>query len=142
MSTTSYKEKYLSNDFDVMLPAVAKNTAIKKLIEDSGLSFREIEERSGGTISFNQVQAYASGTSTNPQKKSIVALAKAIGASPVKVFLAFLGEEADDPAKYPEFLQTLLSEYQRLQPKDREELAETLKMLADNVHGRLRKSSR
>jgi len=102
------------------------------------LSYREIETQSGGAVSFNQVSAYSGGKETNPTLTRIVGLAKALGLSPVTVFLAFLGEQADRTSTYPEFLGKLLSDYQRLGKDDREELAASLEMLNNEIQRRLK----
>lgn len=76
-------------------------TFIKQIMAAKGLSYRDIETRSEGRISYGYVNSLVHGTYKNPTVDKIKALAKGLGVPEdalTKVVKGIPLEEKDDPA--------------------------------------------
>lgn len=76
-------------------------TFIKQIMAAKGLSYRDIEARSGGTISYGYVNSLVHGTCKNPTVEKISALAKGLGVPEdtlTKLVKGLPLEDKDDPA--------------------------------------------
>lgn len=78
-------------------------TFIKQIMAAKGLSYRDIETRSEGTISYGYVNSLVHGIYKNPTVDKIKALARGLGVPEdtlTKVVKGIPLEEKDDPASF------------------------------------------
>ncbi len=122
-----------ANAFCAILPGVSKQSAIAELIENCGLSYRDIERASGGKIKFNTISDYKTNPHPNPELDTILALAKGMGVSPSIVFEAFCGTRPGRLGVRSDYLREALEAYEALPQTDREQLSTTVEMLIGEI---------
>ena len=103
----------------------------------SGLTFRDIQRRSGGQLPLSSLNAWHKGRPPNPNLtvETILALARGMGESPGIVFEAVIGKTST--ALKDESMEQLLEDFGRLSPRDREELRVIIEMLRTEIQKRL-----
>ena len=121
------------------MPRVPKSR-LPELIEKakkSGLTFRDIQRRSGGQLPLSSLNAWHKGRPPNPNLtvETILALAKGTGESPTVVFEAVIGKSSSTIKD--ETMEQLLEDFGRLSPRDREDLRLIINMLKTEIQNRL-----
>lgn len=114
-------------------------TKLAELIDKalkSGLTFRKIRSRSGNQITLGSLNTWHKGDKNpNMTTASILALAKGMGESPTTVFEAVIGRESKTALS--DSTRQWLEDFDRLAPKDRNELKPTMEMLRAEIQRRL-----
>lgn len=124
-----------ANALCASIPDVPKKpTAIAELIQNCGLSYREIEARSGGKIKFNTISGFVSSAKPNPELDTMLALAKGTGIPFLTIAAAFAGIRQGQLSLTSAYLEEILAEYESLSETERQQFAGTIELLAQGIH--------
>ena len=91
---------------------------IRRVVNEKGLTYREVARRSGGGITAPSISAIISGQTRNIKSSTITALAKGLGVSAEEVFAIARGKSTSGDLQLNEIR---LLEYFRLLPADKQD---------------------
>ena len=137
VSTKKYDLDRRSDIFSDTVRLMAR-TGLPQLIDKalaSGLSFRDIHRRAGGTPSLSTLNLLHKGRQTNLTVESVVALAKGLGESPTVVFEAAVGRSPN--VIRDESLKQILEDFAKLPARERDELEVLIESLKHQIQVRL-----
>lgn len=145
MSSKTYKKNVLTYSVDVTMPSMPKSR-LPELIEKarkSGLTFRDIRQRSGDQIPLSSLNAWHKGRPPNPNltSETILALAKGLGEPATVVFEAIIGKTSTGLAD--ETLAQILEDFLGLpaRVKNSERLQFLIEMLRAEVQKHLHRDT-
>ncbi len=125
------------------MPRQTLQAYLKKVMEDAGLSLRDVERRSKsarGHISNGYVNDILQGDAKNPTLDKLEALARGIGRPVDELIDVILGRvKTEDPSIQTSEIGGLIKDFNELSESDQKELRPSVEMLVKEIRSRRKK---